>query len=353
MKRNYINIFLGVMIAIVLASCSSNSDVPGRKHARRPLLVPASSGNPYEVLVVAEDSMWNGHAGVALQVVLDKDVPMLPQREPMFHVSHIVPSKFNRITNIFRNIIILKTNEYTTKPKISYERDVHSMPQLVMTIQGPSADGISSFITEQTKTIIQNLSAEEINRNAMLLEDDYNIAFYRKCKEMFGCELFIPQDLLKMKVGEDFLWASNDGLSTIQNICVYSFPYVSEKVFTHDNYIKLRDKFMKDNIPGAEPNQYMTTNHDYVLTRPITIMGRYVLEARGFWEMKNDMMGGPFVSHSSVDTVNNRVIVVEGFVYAPEKMKRTMIRRLESALYTLRLPKEKVVREGSESKNKN
>jgi len=62
------------------------------------------------------------------------------------------------------------------------------------------------------------------------------------------------------------------------------------------------------------------------------------MEARGFWEMKNDMMGGPFVSHSTVDTVNNRVIVVEGFVYAPEKMKRTMIRRLESALYTLRLP---------------
>ena len=141
-----------------------------------------------------------------------------------------------------------------------------------------------------------------------------------------------------MKVGEDFLWASNDGLATIQNICVYSFPYVSEKVFTHDNYIKLRDKFMAENIPGAEPNQYMTTNHDYVLTRPISVMGRYVLEARGFWNMKNDMMGGPFVSHSSVDTVNNRVIVVEGFVYAPEKMKRTMIRRLEAALYTLRLP---------------
>ena len=129
MKRNYINIFLGVMIAIVLASCSSNSDVPGRKHARRPLLVPASSGNPYEVLVVAEDSMWNGHAGVALQVVLDKDVPMLPQREPMFHVSHIVPSKFNRITNIFRNIIILKTNEYTTKPKINISYDNNDLEE--------------------------------------------------------------------------------------------------------------------------------------------------------------------------------------------------------------------------------
>lgn len=352
MKR-FVNILMMTLAVIVLASCSANPDVPKRRHHKRPLLVPAASGNPYEVLVVTEDSMWNGYAGKALRVVLNKDVPMLPQREPMFHVSHIVPSNFNRITNIFRNIIILQTSEFTTKPKISIERDVHSSPQLIMTIQGPSSNELSSYITEQTRTITQNLTAEEINRNAMLLEDDYNIAFYKKCKEMFGCELFIPQDLLKMKAGKDFLWASNDGLSTIQNIVVYSYPYVSEKVFTHDNYIKLRDRFMKENIPGEQPNQYMTTNHDYVLTTAKSIMGRYVMEARGFWEMKNDMMGGPFVSHSSVDTVNNRIIVVEGFVYAPEKMKRTMIRRLEAALYTLRLPKEKVEQDRSKSQKQN
>lgn len=339
--RRYLYILTMVLIAAVLASCSANPDVPKRRHAKRPMLVPAASGNPYEVLVVTEDSMWDGYAGKALRVVLNKDVPMLPQREPMFHVSRIKPSNYNRITNIFRNIIILRTNEYSTDPKISMQRDVYSSPQLIMTIQGPSANELSSYITEQTKAIIQNLTAEEINRNATLLEDDYNIAFYRKCKEMFDCELCIPQDLLKMKVGEDFLWASNDGLSTIQNIVVYSYPYVSEKVFTHDNYIKLRDKFMKQNIPGEMPNQYMTTNHDYVVTSAKSIMGRYVMEARGFWKMENDMMGGPFVSHSTVDTVNNRVIVVEGFVYAPEKMKRTMIRRLESALYTLRLPSRK------------
>ena len=51
-------------------------------------------------------------------------------------------------------------------------------------------------------------------------------------------------------------------------------------------------------------------------------------------------MGGPFVSHSRVDTETNRVVVVEGFVYAPEKMKRGLIRRLEGALYTLQLPDE-------------
>ena len=59
--------------------------------------------------------------------------------------------------------------------------------------------------------------------------------------------------------------------------------------------------------------------------------------ARGLWEMTGDAMGGPFVSQSRVDSVNNRVIVTEAFVYAPSKMKRSMIRRLEASLYTLRM----------------
>ena len=32
--------------------------------------------------------------------------------------------------------------------------------------------------------------------------------------------------------------------------------------------------------------------------------------------------------------------MAEGFVYAPEKMKRGLIRRLEGSLYTLQLPEE-------------
>ena len=56
-------------------------------------------------------------------------------------------------------------------------------------------------------------------------------------------------------------------------------------------------------------------------------------------------MGGPFVSHSRVDTETNTVVVVEGFVYAPEKMKRGLMRRLEGSLYTLMLPSEQDIQE--------
>ncbi len=52
------------------------------------------------------------------------------------------------------------------------------------------------------------------------------------------------------------------------------------------------------------------------------------------------MMGGPFVSHTRLDEKNHRVVVAEGFVYAPETDKRNFMRRIEAALFTLRLPGE-------------
>jgi hypothetical protein len=95
---------------------------------------------------------------------------------------------------------------------------------------------------------------------------------------------------------------------------------------------------MGRNIPGELPGSKMSTNHEFISVKDMTVQGHYVQECRGLWEMTIDAMGGPYVSHSQVDTINNKVIVVEGFVYAPDKMKRSMIRRLEAALYTLQLP---------------
>jgi hypothetical protein len=52
--------------------------------------------------------------------------------------------------------------------------------------------------------------------------------------------------------------------------------------------------------------------------------------------MENDMMGGPFISYSQVDTTKNIVVVAEGFVYAPKKEKRELIREMEAALMTFK-----------------
>lgn len=332
-----------LLLACTFSACDTNSNpATGKRHKRSgSLLTPVSSGNPYEVMVVADDSVWTGYAGKAIQTILDKPLRGLPQDEPQFHKSHITEKHYDHITNLFRNIFRIQIGKEYTKAKMVVEKDVHSTPQMIMTLHAPNQFEASIYITEHTKDIESLITSEEINRQANDLYFDHNIKFAKAVKEMFDCEFYIPVDIKKMKIGEDFIWASDDGLSTIQNICIYSLPYVSEKMFTKKPYIALRDTVMKHNIPGGHPNQWMQTNPDFVWTKNINVAGHLAMEARGLWEMRNDAMGGPFISHSRLDEKNNRVIVVEGFVYAPDKMKRTMLRRLEGALYTLETPSDK------------
>lgn len=197
---------------------------------------------------------------------------------------------------------------------------------------------VSEYLWDHCDELLNFITTEEINREARRLEDEHNIKFDKKVEEMFGCHMHIPADLKRMKIGKDFIWATDDGISSISSICIYSYPYATERVFTEPAFLALRDTFMGRNIPGELPGSKMSTNHEFISVKDMTVQGHYVQECRGLWEMTIDAMGGPYVSHSQVDTINNKVIVVEGFVYAPDKMKRSMIRRLEAALYTLQLP---------------
>lgn len=326
-----------LLLLIAFTSCGDKK----RSVDDASFLTPSSSGRPYEIMVVAEDSIWDGYVGRALDDVLNTPLQGLPQEESMFHVSHIVPKHFDRVTNLFRNIIVIDISDLYTKSAFKIVRNLHSAPQMIMTIQGPSVLDVSVFITENANFITNFFGNEEINRAVRALDKRHNLEFSKKVQEMFGCDMYIPVDINKMKIGDNFIWASNDALTGIQNIVIYSYPYVSEKVFTKHAYVALRDSFMKVNIPGGQPNQYMATDYEHVDVKNMEIKNNFVQEARGLWQMENDGMGGPFVAHSVVDTVNQRVIVVEGFVYAPEKMKRSMVRRLEASLYTLKLPEAK------------
>ena len=65
--------------------------------------------------------------------------------------------------------------------------------------------------------------------------------------------------------------------------------------------------------------------------------GNYVCELRGLWETEGDFMGGPFVSQSVVDTVNNRLVTAFAYVYGGKKDKKIMLWQLESLLSTFKI----------------
>jgi hypothetical protein len=69
--------------------------------------------------------------------------------------------------------------------------------------------------------------------------------------------------------------------------------------------------------------------------RSLNLNGTYTAELRGLWKVEGDFMGGPFISISQIDEKRNRIVTVEGYVYAPKFNKREYIRQLEAILYSL------------------
>ena len=314
---------------ILLASCQKEQ------------FFPQASGRPYEVLVVLDNKTWNAPAGRALFDILDTDVPCLPQSERSFHITQIEPKDFSANFTIFRNIIQVNIDKTQySRTGMRFMRNKFAMDQIVLTINSPSEEDLRQFCIDYKQDVIDFLTRTEMNRLIKELENKYSKVTYDLAWQIFTCRFHAPKELTSYKKGEQFFWTSNNTATGMENICMYSYPYEGPETFNKEYMIAKRDSVMKKNLPGEKPGMFMKTDSLCSIIKPIAVHNRYAMEMRGLWYMENDCMGGPFVSHSRVDTETNRVIVVEGFVYAPEKMKRGLIRRLEGSLYTLQLPEE-------------
>ena len=356
------------LVALCMASCGNNTnkkDLPQEevkqesvkkkgapkeqskktaKKKKKSIMMPNATGLPYEMLVVMDDAQWERPLGRAVFNVLDTDVPGLPQSERSFRITRVNPSGMNsNMFRIMRNIIKVDIQNIYTQPKLKFSRDVYSYPQMVMTLQAPDEKSLTQFVEDNAQSIIDFFTKAEMNREINNLREEHNLDVSRLAGEILGVDVWVPWEVNKYKKGKDFLWASTYTEKKDMSIVLYSYPYTDKNTFTLEYFLAKRDSVMKANIPGGPEGSYMTTNHDYVYVEDATVQGKYAQVARGLWRMQGDRMGGPFVSHSRVDEVNGRVVVAEAFIYAPESMKRDLMRRMEAALYTLQLPQQQEI----------
>ena len=312
---------------------------PTKSTSKKKLMMPNASGLPYEMLVVMGDDQWQRPLGRAVYGVLDTDVPGLPQSERSFRITRVNPSAFDsNMFRIMRNVILVDIQNIYTQPKFKFARNVYSYPQMVMTLQAPDEASLAEYVKDNAQSILDFFTKAEMNREIDNLREEHNLEASRLAKEILGVDIWVPWTVNKFKQGKDFLWASTNTGKKDMSIVLYSYPYTDKNTFTLEYFLHKRDSVMKVNIPGGREGSYMTTQRDYVYVKDATVQGKYAQVARGLWRVQGDRMGGPFVSHSRVDEVNGRIIVAEAFVYAPESLKRDLMRRMEAALYTLQLP---------------
>ena len=108
-------------------------------------------------------------------------------------------------------------------------------------------------------------------------------------------------------------------------------------VFSNKDIIKMRDAIIRKGIPG-EDGIIMTTEDAYVPSLFEAIIdNKKSYETRGMWEIKESYMAGPFVNYIVEDEINNRLLVLEGFAYAPSVSKRDYMFELEAIIRSLKI----------------
>lgn len=337
MKRN----FLRDVLLLLCAGCLMGAC--GTKHEEKKTL-PPSKGLPYELLLVVDENLWNAPAGDSLRKkVAEAGMPGLPQNEPMFRTVRLYPKHFTQMYVTMRNILVVKENKALESVKMGVARDVEAAPQVYVSVETPDADALMEFLSRNAGRITDVFVESELAQEKLRLEKKYNLDVYKASQGIFGCGVKVPAELGALKKDDDFLWASTDRVDQDMNYVCYALPYAAWRELSAVKWAEMRDSVMKRNIPGSTPRQWMTTTWEkgvpLVAVRTVQAEGQPLCEMRGLWEMHNGGIGGAFVSVARPDSLHNRVLVAEGFVYSPRSPKRDLLRRMEAALRTLQVEK--------------
>jgi hypothetical protein len=327
MKRLFI--FACMLIAAMAAVSCSSCD-------RQKALLPNISGQAGEVIVVMDKGDWEGAVGTTLRDTLGQDCKFLPQREPLYTLVNVIPSGFNNMFQIHRNIIIVNIKPNVSDHGFKLRQDLWAKPQCVISINATSSEEAVQLIKENSKVMITILEQAERDRLIANHKRYEERSISKVVTDMLGGSPHFPSGWRLKKVTDDFIWVSYDIQHLTQGVLIYKYPVVQgENMMDLDNILAENSIMLKKNVPGMFEGTYMMTSE---FVRPsieyMKYKGRDFAELRGFWEVYNDYMGGPFVAQAFYSNDGKYIIFMEGFVYAPKYDKRLYLRQVESILYS-------------------
>ncbi len=301
--------------------------------------LPAISGPSGDVLVIIGKNIWGSKTGSKLKEVLTSEFPSLPQKEARFTVLNTPHSTFNGTYRFHRNIIIceVRNHEDGMKKGIFFEKDKWAKHQAVITIVASSIQETYDIIAENEKKIINFLEEAEIERATRTSMIYANEKLKTELEEKFSYTVSIPKDFSVKMSTDDFMWISYETTYENKGVLIYTYPIEDINNVDLKYLIKKRDEVLKKNVPGAREDSYMiTSDYSEVLMTQVTSKSGDYLELRGLWELKNDFMGGPFITNVYIDEERKMATVIDGFIYAPRYNKREYVRQMTGILRTFK-----------------
>lgn len=306
---------------------------------------PRSTGKTNMILVVTNTKdQWNNEIGQVIRTYFGRELPALPQPEPMFGFLNIADENLNDLYKKFHNILIVNIDpEWKGNVLAETKKDLWSYPQRVIKITAPDYEAFLEKFEEQKETYLDmfnKLERERVLKNFKMAQD---IGITTRLGNKFGIYLEIPGGFYIAEEDEGFLWLRHTVQKVRQDIelgiLIYTQDYLDTNVFDKDHIIALRDQITMEYVSGPSYGSYMKVADEFY--EPVTRYAEsfpadYAVETRGLWDVENDFMGGPFISYTFLDEHTNKVFTLDGYIYYPNEEKKNHLRELEAIFHSLR-----------------
>jgi hypothetical protein len=293
-----------------------------------------ASGKLNTISVIIDDALWNGEIGDSLRNKFASPVLGLPQEEPQFTINQYPAKLLEGFMTDSRNIIVIKKG---VRPDFRIVSDEYAKPQHVYHISGMTAPEILDVLQKHATEMIAMMRQTEI-AEAQRRIDTAKISD-APLRAKFRIALDIPAGYRYALQGNGFTWLKKDIVSGNMSVLVYAVPLKCLER-NHDairNIMNMRDSIGSCYIHGTVPGSSMITEPAYApYLEHAMFAGHKTLVTRGTWELQHDYMAGPFVNYAISDKANRRILVLEGFCYAPSKDKRDLMLELEAIIRSVR-----------------
>jgi len=319
-------LFLWLLGSVLLSSCSFKND----------RLPDESAAAINTIAVIIDDQLWSGEVGDSIRNKFASPVLGLPQEEPMFSINQYPVKLFEGYSTDSRNIIIIKKD---IENKFEIKENEFASPQNAIHISGKTAFEILEILEKNTPAIIQKMHATEIAQEQKTFKD--SLLDTKKIRNKFNIDLLIPKKYEYVMRRKNFIWLKSEITGGNTSLVIYEVPWNSIRPrYAVKDILKTRDSIGDRYIHGSDVGTEMVTEEAYSpYFSKIKLNGNQTYETKGTWQMKNDFMSGPFINYAILDKAHRRILVLEGFCYAPSKEKRDLMFELEAMIKSIQIKK--------------
>lgn len=286
-------------------------------------VLPSFTGAVNEVVLVIDEPLWNGEAGLVLQESFQAPIEGISWTEPSLDVVQIPSQAMSRLFETHRNLVLIEKGNFS---KFVSGSNLYSEGQYFAKITYKSESDLLGILKEYCPVVLHQIQDKEKRR---IRDKMYFTSSFQSIFDKYGYQLSIPKDYILASDSASFSWFeySPKDKELISGLFLYQLPIT---YWPNANLLlEARDSVLKHNVKGELEGSFMSQEPLYSAYKSYQDQG---LQVRSLWKMENAFMGGPSITNFVVDSLQNVVFVSDAFIFNPGKNKRNDLQILEIIL---------------------